>query len=88
MPNLARAPRYANSSVVIWPVLRKATDSGPCRPCSPLNRSVNTRSALSQLTGRSRPRGVPEQRGEGSVGASRWPRNWKPFGQALPWLTG
>ena len=30
MPNLANAPSRAISSVAIWPVLRKATECGPC----------------------------------------------------------
>ena len=42
MPNLARAPSSAISSVAIWPVLRKATRLGPVlRPGRPFIRSTN-----------------------------------------------
>ena len=89
MPNLARAPSRAISSVGIWPVLRNASDPAPWRAWMALNRSTIVPSAASQLAGRwwaspaSRRSGVVARSGASStVSASQ------PFGQAVPRFTG
>ena len=46
MPNLASAPSRAISSVAIWPVLRKARDSGPCSAWIARKRSTIVREGL------------------------------------------
>ena len=88
MPNLARAPSRAISSVGIWPVLRNASDSAPWRAWMALNRSTIVPSAASQLTGRWLP---PASRRSGVVarsGASSTVSASQPFGQAVPRFTG
>ena len=88
MPNLAKAPSKAISSVTIWPVLRKATESGPCSPRIALKRATNVRIAVSQSVGSGLPRlfftsGVTARSLDSST--LRLPH---PLGQAMPRLTG
>ena len=72
MPNLASAPSSAISSVAIWPVLRNATDCGPCLAWIALKR-VDERVAApsSQSTGRSLPPRVAQQRRRRAIGRAQ-----------------
>lgn len=89
MPNLARAPRNAISSVTIWPVLMKATESLPWRAWTDLNFFWNSSIAVSHETSSSSPdlyflrRGVVAR----SV-AFKGSRASHPLGHAMPRLTG
>ena len=88
MPNLAREPSSAISSVGIWPVDRNATDSGPCSAWIAFTRSVNVVSAVSQPTGTRRPLSVRSNGVVARSGASRTVSASHPFGHAMPRLTG
>ena len=88
IPNLASAPSSAISSVAICPVLRNATDSGPCSAWIAWKRSTIVRSASSQLTGRwtpdpSRHSGVTARSAAPSTASAS-----QPLGQATPRFTG
>ena len=88
IPNLASAPSSAISSVGICPVLRNATDSGPCRAWIAWKRSAIVRSAEPQLTGSWTP---DASRRSGVVARSAAPstaRASQPFGHATPRFTG
>jgi len=88
IPNFATAPRRAISSVAIWPVLRNATDSGPCSAWMARNRATIVAAASSQPTGRRRPSGPRSRGSTARSGASSTRRASHPFGQAMPRLTG
>ena len=88
MPNFASAPSSAISSVAICPVLRKATDSGPCAAWIARKRSTIVPSASSQPTARWTP---PASRRSGVVArspASSTVNASHPLGQATPRFTG
>ncbi len=87
MPNLATAPSRAISSVAIWPVLRNATESGPCSACTALNREANVASALAQSTGTIRPRSSRSSGVVARSGARSGARASHPLGHARPRLT-
>nr|WP_256199721.1 hypothetical protein [Verrucomicrobium spinosum] len=55
---LGQAPRKAISSTMIWPVLRKATDSRPCWSMMASNFRQKTCMAVSQSTASPFSRGV------------------------------
>lgn len=83
MPNLAKEPRKAISSVAIWPVERKATESLPCFLWIALNFSEKVLAALGQVILSPLRSGVVARSSE-----SRTERASHPFGQAMPRLTG
>ena len=88
IPNFASAPSSAISSVGICPVLRNATDSGPCCAWIALKRSTMVRSASSQPNGRWTP---AASRRSGVVARSPAPSTASashPLGQATPRFTG
>ena len=89
MPNLASAPSRAISSVAIWPVQRKATDSGPCSAWIALNRSTNgVERGRPSRPARALPVGVAQQRRGGAIGGRSGVSASQPLGQAMPRLTG
>ena len=90
MPNLASAPSSAISSVAIWPVLRNATDCGPC--CCLDRLEARRRTCVSAVVPVDRLRAAPRaSRSSGVVarsGASSSVSASQPLGQAMPRFTG
>jgi hypothetical protein len=88
IPNLARDPRKASSSLTICPVPRKATESGPCLAWMALKLVTKASSAAAHETGSSLPRALRSSgvvaRSSAASGASAS----QPLGQAMPRLTG
>ena len=88
MPNLPRAPSRAISSMGIWPVLRKATDSLPCFAWMPFMRFTKASRAVGQSTARSRPPASLNMGEAARSGAPSGVSASQPLGQAMPRLTG
>ena len=89
MPNFASAPSSAISSVTIWPVLRKATDSGPCLRWIVLEALDERRRRVSQSHGLElASRVVAQQRRGRAIGRASGVSASQPFGHAMPRFTG